>query len=179
MKTITLEEHFSSDEEMEDIHNNRIQWMDNHNISMQILSYGNQNPQIADPKFSIEFTKLANDELAKAVATVPDRYRAFASLPVSHPHEAADELKRTVEELGFKGAMLVRPTSQEHPFLMILFTGQSLKHQLILTFQSICTRHSPLQKLLITIIQMVPGMIKFLEFWEQQAMAGTLMLAFK
>ncbi|AEB72344.1 amidohydrolase family protein [Lentilactobacillus buchneri] len=102
--------------ELEDVTGSRIQWMDQHQISMQILSYGNQNPQNSDPKFAVELTKLANDELAKAVAKAPDRFRAFASLPVSHPTDAAAELKRGVEELGFKGAMLVRPTSQAHPF---------------------------------------------------------------
>lgn len=63
--------------ELEDVTGSRIQWMDQHQISMQILSYGNQNPQNSDPKFAVELTKLANDELAKLLRKPP-----IASVPL-------------------------------------------------------------------------------------------------
>jgi uncharacterized protein len=40
------------------------------------------------------------------VTAHPGRFRAFATLPMSDPHKAADELTRAVEELGFVGAMI-------------------------------------------------------------------------
>ena len=40
------------------------------------------------------------------VDTHPDRYAGFATLPTAAPEAAADELERTVKDLGFCGAML-------------------------------------------------------------------------
>ena len=37
---------------------------------------------------------------------IPTRFAAFAALPTAVPEAAADELERTVTELGFKGAMI-------------------------------------------------------------------------
>lgn len=36
----------------------------------------------------------------------PTRFAGFAVLPVGSPEDAAIELKRAVEELGFKGALV-------------------------------------------------------------------------
>ena len=43
---------------------------------------------------------------AEAVAARPDRFRAFASLPMQDPDAAAGEARRAVEELGFVGVMV-------------------------------------------------------------------------
>src|SRR5260370_39772967 len=48
----------------------------------------------------------ANDQLAAAVAAHPDRFAGFATLPMTDPEAAADELERVVRSLGFKGAMI-------------------------------------------------------------------------
>jgi uncharacterized protein len=40
------------------------------------------------------------------VTAHPDRFAAFALLPVTVPDAAADELERAVSELGFAGAMI-------------------------------------------------------------------------
>jgi predicted TIM-barrel fold metal-dependent hydrolase len=49
--------------------------------------------------------------LAAAVARHPDRFAGFAALPTAAPQAAADELHRTVTELGFRGAMINGHTS--------------------------------------------------------------------
>jgi uncharacterized protein len=36
----------------------------------------------------------------------PDRFAAFASTPLQHPEQGADELQRAVEQLGLAGTML-------------------------------------------------------------------------
>ena len=45
--------------------------------------------------------------LAAAVAQHPDRFAAFANIPVNDPKAAADELERAVDKLGMKGANMV------------------------------------------------------------------------
>ena len=51
-------------------------------------------------------SKEVNDVLAKAVADHPDRFAGFAVLPTLDATAAANELERTVKELGFKGALI-------------------------------------------------------------------------
>ncbi|MBC6310085.1 amidohydrolase family protein [Listeria sp. FSL L7-1582] len=64
------------------------------------------SPQNLPPDISVPLSRKANDELAKVVASHPDRFSAFAVLPVGSPEDAAQELKRAVEKLGFKGVLL-------------------------------------------------------------------------
>jgi len=47
-----------------------------------------------------------NDFLAEEIAKQPDRYAGFAHLAVQDPKAAADELERSVKELGLVGAMI-------------------------------------------------------------------------
>jgi predicted TIM-barrel fold metal-dependent hydrolase len=52
-----------------------------------------------------------NDRLGAAVAMHPDRLGGFAHLPLQDPEDAADEFRRAVRDLGFRGA-LVNGTTQ-------------------------------------------------------------------
>src|SRR4029077_16259650 len=47
-----------------------------------------------------------NEELAAAVGQYPDRLAGFATLPISAPEAAAEELERAVGEHGFPGAVI-------------------------------------------------------------------------
>jgi aminocarboxymuconate-semialdehyde decarboxylase len=49
--------------------------------------------------------QIQNDQMAKHVAAHPDRFMAIGTLPLGQPAKAADELKRIINKLGFKGAM--------------------------------------------------------------------------
>lgn len=102
-------------EEMQDLSEKRIQYMDQNGIDVQILSYGdaNTNPDLLPPEQSIPLTKQINNDIAAAVKAHPDRFLGFATLPVSDPEAAAQELKRSVTELGLSGALLLG-TSQGH-----------------------------------------------------------------
>ncbi|WP_051318058.1 amidohydrolase family protein [Cohnella thermotolerans] len=53
-------------------------------------------------------TGWTNDELAAQIAFAPDRFTGFASHPIERP-DAAQELKRAVDELGLKGYKLFGP----------------------------------------------------------------------
>lgn len=96
-----------SSEDMEDVGDRRIKFMDESGIDMQVLSYGAGSPQnITDKTFAIELCREVNDELARLIKKHPTRFAGFATLPVADPISAGEELNRTVKELGFKGAML-------------------------------------------------------------------------
>ena len=96
-----------SSEDMEDVGDRRIKFMDESGIDMQVLSYGAGSPQnITDKTFAIELCREVNDELARLIKKHSTRFAGFATLPVADPIAAGEELNRTVKELGFKGAML-------------------------------------------------------------------------
>jgi predicted TIM-barrel fold metal-dependent hydrolase len=84
----------------------RLKAMDEQAIAMQVISLG-QPTQMVPADRAIEMARAANDRLAASVAAHPDRFAGFATLPWQHPQAAADELTRAVNELGFKGALLM------------------------------------------------------------------------
>ena len=56
------------------------------------------------------FARKLNDWVAgEVVAARPDRFRAFATLPLCQPEAAVDELERSVREHGFVGCMSYGP----------------------------------------------------------------------
>jgi 2,3-dihydroxybenzoate decarboxylase len=63
---------------------------------------------------AIRKAKEANDILAKAIERHPTRYAGFAHLPLQDPAAAANELERTVREMGFKGALINGHTNGEY-----------------------------------------------------------------
>lgn len=123
-RIIALEEHYSDPEltrtfdtrdasksqhvrmRLDDIGELRLREMDQAGITMQVLSHASPSTQALSGRDCVEMTRAVNDRLAVRIGPHPDRFRAFAALPTSDPPAAADELSRTVEVLGFCGAML-------------------------------------------------------------------------
>jgi 2,3-dihydroxybenzoate decarboxylase len=123
---IALEEHFAIAETLQDsagfvppsyweelsgrlldIHDRRLREMDAHGVEMMILSLNAPAVQaIPDRARAIEIARRANDALAEHVAKRPDRFRAFAALPMQDPDAASLELARCMRDLGFKGALV-------------------------------------------------------------------------
>lgn len=96
-----------TNDDIEDIGERRIKFMNESGIDVQVLSYGPGSPQnITDKALAIELCQEANNELANLIKRHPTRFAGFAVLPVADPIAAAEELNRTVKELDFKGAML-------------------------------------------------------------------------
>ncbi|MTD58934.1 amidohydrolase family protein [Amycolatopsis pithecellobii] len=90
-----------------DIQDRRVRLMDEHDIEIMILSLNAPAVQaIADRGRAVEVARKANDYLAEQCAKRPDRFRAFAALPMQDPDAAAAELERCVRELGFVGALV-------------------------------------------------------------------------
>lgn len=90
-----------------DIHGRRLDQMDKHGIETMILSLNAPAVQaIPDRKRAIGIAKKANDFLAEQAAKRPDRFEAFAALPMQDPDAACRELERCVKELKFVGALV-------------------------------------------------------------------------
>lgn len=94
-------------EEILDMDDKRLAYMDNAGIEMAILSLNAPAIQsILDPEEAVETAKKANDAMAAAVARHPTRYLALAALPLQDAAAASAELERCVNEMGFKGALV-------------------------------------------------------------------------
>lgn len=91
---------------LDDLGELRLREMDEAGIDLQVLSHGAPSTQRLDPETAVRMARAVNDRLYQAVRRHPDRFAAFAALPTPDPQAAADELERTVTELGFKGAMV-------------------------------------------------------------------------
>jgi len=127
MKTITLEEHFTTKEflratgqtrrannrlqdvnsKLLDIGEGRIAEMDAGKIDLQVLSLSSAG---LDKLTSAEATAVvrdANDKAAAAVLAHPDRFAAFASLALKDPKKAVKELERCIKDLKFKGLIVM------------------------------------------------------------------------
>ena len=90
-----------------DIQDKRLKQMDEQGVEMMILSLNAPAVQaIPDVKRANEIALRANDYLAEQVARRPDRFQAFAALPMQDPDLAIVELERAVKVLGFKGALV-------------------------------------------------------------------------
>ena len=105
-----------------DIHDERLSQMDANGIELSILSLNATAIQaILDPEEAIATANLANNILAEETAKRPDRFRAFAALPMQDADAAAAELTRCVKEFGFVGALVNGFTQREEEDSAIYF----------------------------------------------------------
>jgi len=93
-------------ERLDDLDGYRVESMDAAGIDLQILSSVSHPIQELEPQQSVALAREVNDRLAAAVATYPDRFAAFATLPMSDPRAVATELRRAVGDLGLVGPMI-------------------------------------------------------------------------
>ena len=84
----------------------RLKDLDAAGITVQVLSLGGPGADLLPPREGALWARDANDRIARHVASHPDRYAAFAHLPLTDPDASADELERAVADLGFKGALV-------------------------------------------------------------------------
>lgn len=142
--TIALEEHYVDAElealvgaaggtlaaRLRDVGKQRLHEMDEAGIDVQVLSHAPPGLQRVGAASAADVAARVNDRLAEIVATRPNRFAAFASLPTTDPEAAARELERTVRTLGFKGAMVHGPTDglflDEEQFWPILERAEAL-----------------------------------------------------
>ncbi|KAF8519704.1 amidohydrolase 2 [Gautieria morchelliformis] len=90
-----------------DIHNQRLAEMDASGVDFMVLSCASPCVQgISDPIAAAELATSINDQLAASISNNTMRFGAFATLAMHNASVAAQELNRTVTELGFLGALL-------------------------------------------------------------------------
>jgi predicted TIM-barrel fold metal-dependent hydrolase len=131
MRTITLEEHFSTPafrqgagrkrqelaertggrlakvfEQLADIGDKRLADMDAAGIDMQVLSLTSPGAEQSDAAEAAALAQEANDILADAVKKHPQRFAGLAVMPTAAPDKAAQELERRVRHDGFVGAVI-------------------------------------------------------------------------
>jgi hypothetical protein len=131
MRTITLEEHFTSPaflegpgrprkeqalkaggrfakifEQLADLGDGRLAEMDAAGIDMQVLSLTSPGTEQLEAADALALTQEANDLLADTVKKHPTRFAGLAVLPTSAPDKAALELDRRVREQNFVGAVI-------------------------------------------------------------------------
>jgi len=105
-KTETSAAHNQLMPKLEDVSGGRLDSMNESGISMQVLSVSNTDVHLLDSIRAPQFASKYNDLLAEKIKAYPDRFTAFAHLPMTAPAAAADELERTVKGYGFRGAMI-------------------------------------------------------------------------
>ena len=85
----------------------RLEAMDDCGIELAVLSLASNGIQdVLEPRRAAELARECNDALAAIVAAHPDRFAALAALPMQDPSAAAEELDRSVQDLGFRGALV-------------------------------------------------------------------------
>ncbi len=91
---------------LRDVGDERLAAMDDQGVDVQVLSLNTPGVQNLAPGDAVSVAREANDALAGIVRGRPDRFQAFAAVPTPDPQGAAAELRRAVDELGFRGALL-------------------------------------------------------------------------
>jgi uncharacterized protein len=84
----------------------RLGEMDQAGIATQVLSLSGPGADLVDGPEGVSLAREFNDALAKSIAEHPDRFAGFAHLPMRSPDAAADELERTIRDLGFRGVLI-------------------------------------------------------------------------
>jgi predicted TIM-barrel fold metal-dependent hydrolase len=103
-----------TDRRLRDVGDERLARMDAAGVDVEVLSITTPGTQPLTGAEAVPLARDANDFLADAVRTHPDRFAAFATLPTPDPQAAAYELDRCVRELGMVGAQLVPLTGDRY-----------------------------------------------------------------
>jgi len=123
MRMIALEEHFATPGLMEgpgawlasypqlavpllDIGDGRVAAMDAAGIDTAVLSLTAPGVEQLESSEAVQLARESNDILGNAVLEHSGRLAGFATVPISVPDAAADELERAVREYGFPGAVI-------------------------------------------------------------------------
>ena len=88
----------------------RLDAMDEAGIDLMVLSNTGSVQGDLDASAALRLAREANDFLAETVRGRPDRYAGFATVPLQDPEAGADELERSVADLGLRGTMLFGQT---------------------------------------------------------------------
>ena len=75
-------------------------------VDTQVITLTTPGTHIEEPPTAIRLARLVNDAFARVVADKKGRFVALATLPLCHPAASVTELRRSMEQLKFRGAMV-------------------------------------------------------------------------
>ncbi|HLG72262.1 MAG TPA: amidohydrolase family protein [Chloroflexota bacterium] len=84
----------------------RLKAMDEAGVAMQVLSHGIMAPYAHEVVDAAQAARLTNDEYAELVQRMPERFKAFVSLPLPHVDASLAEMARGLDELGMAGVAM-------------------------------------------------------------------------
>jgi 6-methylsalicylate decarboxylase len=84
----------------------RLRLMDRAGVEMQVLSASPQLPYGGGPDKAAKVARFVNDQYSELVESHPDRFRAFAALPMPHIEESLVEMGRALDELRMAGVVM-------------------------------------------------------------------------
>lgn len=107
MPEVSPEAHTQLVAKLSDFGDKRLATMDSAGVELSVLSLSGPGVQVEpNAAVAVKLARQANDLLAIEVQRRPDRYAGFAHLAMQDPAAAADELERSVRDLGFVGSMV-------------------------------------------------------------------------
>jgi aminocarboxymuconate-semialdehyde decarboxylase len=75
-------------------------------VNTQVITLTTPGTHVEAPATAVRLASLVNDEFAQVVADKRGRFTALATLPLNDPAASVAELRRAVEQLRFRGAMV-------------------------------------------------------------------------
>jgi aminocarboxymuconate-semialdehyde decarboxylase len=84
----------------------RIQWLDDHGIDVQLLTINPYWYYGADADLAAKIVKLQDEKVAEWCASHPDRYVAMSAVALQFPDLAAEQLEYAVKKLKLRGASI-------------------------------------------------------------------------
>ena len=93
-------------ERVQDLDARRLADMDATGIDMQLLMLTRPGVQMFEPAEACALAASSNDQLAQTIARHPTRFSGLAAFAPHAPEAAAQEIERSVNRLGLKGALV-------------------------------------------------------------------------
>jgi aminocarboxymuconate-semialdehyde decarboxylase len=84
----------------------RIQWLDDHGIDVQVLTINPYWYYGADRELATRIVKIQDEKLAEWCASHPDRYVGMSAVALQFPDLAAEQLEYAVKHLKMRGASI-------------------------------------------------------------------------
>jgi predicted TIM-barrel fold metal-dependent hydrolase len=81
----------------------RLELMDSVQVQMQVLSISPQLPYFEEETHAVEAAWVINDLYANLVQRYPNRFAAFAAVPLPHIDATLTEIERTLDQLHMVG----------------------------------------------------------------------------
>ena len=84
----------------------RAQVLKDAGVDTQVVTLTTPGTHVEKPATAVHLAALVNDAFARAVADHRGRFAALATLPLNDPAASVAELRRAMEQLRFRGAMV-------------------------------------------------------------------------